>query len=177
MPGLRARTLALRNAGWTLAAIGEPLGAPRSTVRSWEHHPDSMRKPSPDNEQPLPTPPGIRPDPFMSEDPRTSHTHRHTHHSTHGSRVPTPRVRALSLDVPEDDQARIAHLAPLARRVRGGTPLSSPYRQAKRELNDLLRYYADRKVPVQRLAELAGVTYRAMKVRLDEDPTPHAPAV
>jgi len=96
--------------------------------------------------------------------------------SSHASHA---RVRALALDVPEHDQRRIAELAPLARRVRGGTPADSPYREAKRELNDLLTSYHERNVPVQRLAELAGVTYRAMKVRLDEHvpAAEHAPAV
>jgi hypothetical protein len=160
MPALRSRTRALREAGWTLRAIGEPLGAPRSTVRSWENHPDAEKPHSTilDNQPPLPTPPGIRPAPFISSSSSNSHAHTAAY----------AKVRALPLDVPEHDQQRIAQLAPLARRVRGGTPPSSPYRQAKQELNDLLAYYADRRVPVQRLAELAGVTYRAMKVRLDE---------
>lgn len=92
-------------------------------------------------------------------------------------------MRALSIDVPADDQARIANLAPLARRVRGGTPVDSPYRDAKRELNALLAHYDERGVPTQRLAELAGVSYRAIRVRLDEaalsraSSTAHAPAV
>lgn len=158
MPALRYRTRQLREAGWTLASIGAPLGAPRSTVRSWENHPDAATfRPEFSNHPPLPTPPGIRPAPFMS--PPSAHTH---------TPKQKPRVRALPVDVPEDDQRRIAQLAPLARRVRGGTPPSSPYRQARHELNELLAHYADRNVPVQRLAELAGVTYRAMKVRLEE---------
>lgn len=169
MPCLRIRTRQLRDAGWTLSAIGEPLGAPRSTVRSWENHPDakkSFEEVSCGNLMQTiepPHPPGIRPAPFISED----HHHR-------------PKVRSLPIDVPEHDQLRIQRLAPLARRVRGGTPKDSPYRAAKQELNDLLLAYHERNVPVQRLADLAGVTYRAMKVRLDEHAkrsAPHAVAV
>lgn len=36
LTGLRQRVLALRRAGWTLRAIGEPLDAGRSTARMWE---------------------------------------------------------------------------------------------------------------------------------------------
>src|SRR5688572_33258205 len=36
LPALRGRVKALREAGWSLAAIGAPLGANRSTTRMWE---------------------------------------------------------------------------------------------------------------------------------------------
>lgn len=162
MRALRVRTRCLRDAGWTLASIGAPVNAPRSTVRSWENHPDAQDlKHIAENQPPLPTPPGLRPAPSFSEDS--------DHHAA------KPRVRALAIDVPQADQDRIRQLAPLARRVRGGTPPSSPYRQAKHDLNTLLLMYADRGVPVQRLATLAGVTYRAMKVRLEEHRKETAP--
>lgn len=157
MRALRVRTRCLRDAGWTLSSIGAPINAPRSTVRSWENHPDAeQQKHIAENQPPLPTPPGLRPAPSFSPDD--------TEHRSHSR----PRVRAFAIDVPEHDADRIRQLAPLARRVRGGTPPSSPYRQAKHDLNTLLLMYADRGVPVQRLASLAGVTYRAMKVRLEE---------
>jgi len=35
LPQLKARCYCLYQAGWTLSAIGEPLGRARSTVRSW----------------------------------------------------------------------------------------------------------------------------------------------
>jgi len=155
MSCLRSRVRQLRDAGWTLRAIGEPVNAPRPTVRSWENHADASKPSSCEQEgnlPPLPTPPGIRPAFSFPEHPATPH----------------PRVRALPIDVPEVDRGKIANLAPLARRVRGGTPQNSAYRQAKEELNELLAHYDAKGVPTQRLAELAGVTYRAMKIRLEE---------
>lgn len=141
-----------RQGGWTLQAIGSALGAPRSTVRSWENHPDATQAPDQYQQSaaaafPLPHPPNLRPSPSSS---------------------PSLRVRALSPDVPVPDRDRIACLAPLARKVRAGTSPSAPSRQAKRELDALLTLYHSRGVPTQRLASLAGVTYRAMSVRLRE---------
>jgi hypothetical protein len=155
LPALRSRVQSLREQGWTLNAIGSPLEARRSTVRSWEHHPDTAPSdaaapPIP----PLPSPPNLRPAPPLS------------------SSVPTT-IRALRPDVPAPDQDRIRQLAPLARKVRGGTPPNSPFRDAKAQLDALLLQYHARGVSVQRLADLAGVSYRAMKVRLD---TAHARA-
>lgn len=142
---LRQRVRLLRAAGWTLRAIGEPLSAPRSTVRSWELAPTP---PSPAlSARPVPRPPGTRPAPPSP--------------GTHP-------VRAIRPDVPAGDALRIQQLALLARKVRGGTPASSPYRAAKAELALILSLYRDRGVSVQRLATLAGVSYRAMKVRLDD---------
>lgn len=155
LPALRARVRALRAQGWTLASIGAPLEARRSTVRSWERHPapsqDSQLSASP----PLPSPPLLRPTP--------------SHASSR-----SPHVRALRPDVPIPDQLQISSLAPLARKVRGGTPPNSPYREAKAELNTLLAKYYARGVPVQRLADITGVSYRAMKVRLDQVARSHA---
>lgn len=156
LPALRSRVQALRAQGWTLNAIGSPLEARRSTVRSWEHHPDVS---PPDSSSPaipeLPAPPNLRPAPTLSySGPFSTAPHY-------------PAVRALRPDVPTHDQERIRQLAPLARKVRGGTPPNSPFREAKSELDALLLAYHARGVSVQRLATLSGVSYRAMKVRLD----------
>lgn len=146
LPNLRRRVAALRQHGWTLRAIGAPLHANRATVRSWETHPDAQSASSSPSSPPLPAPPNLRPAPLAT----------------------TPlRIRALTPDVPLADQARIRNLAPLARKVRGGTPPSSPASQAKQQLDELVSSYASRGVPIQRLAELAGVSYRAMSVRID----------
>lgn len=142
LPALRGRVRLLRQHGWTLDSIGAALDSPRSTVRSWELHPSF----SPSTHPSAPSPPPPRPSP----PPHTPHA-----------------IRALAPDVPPDDASRIATLAPLARRVRGGTPPSSPYRLAREELNTLLvHHHHERAVPVARLARIAGVSYRAMKVRL-----------
>lgn len=150
LPALRHRVSSLRANGWTLRAIGEAFSPPvrRSTVRSWETHPASSPSSSP--APPLPAPPSVRPSPSL---PAPAHA---------------PQTRALPIDPPLAVQERIRALAPLARRVRGGTPPASPFRQAKDELDALVAAAHARGTPVQRLAEIAGVSYRAMKVRIDE---------
>jgi hypothetical protein len=154
LPALRGYVRLLREAGWTLEAIGVPLDAPRSTVSSWERHPHHV---------PLLNFP-VPPSPPSRSSPRYAPV----------SPPPNLHTRALPVDVPPDDAARIADLAPLARRCRGGTPPTSPLRAAADELDALVLRHRDRGVPVQRLADLAGVTYRAMKVRLDRASHPHS---
>lgn len=148
LDSLRCRVKMLRVAGWTLRAIGTPLGARRSTVRVWEMHAEPQRGCEQFLENPVPVPANLRPAP-------------------HSTTKRSPSVRALRPDVPSSDADVISRLAPLARKVRGGTPPDSPSRQAKAEFDKLVYRYYLRGVPVQRLASLAGVTYRAMKVRLE----------
>lgn len=161
LPLLRARTQSLRAAGWTLTSIGQSFSPPvgRSTVHSWAAPlnplgpadlPRLLALP-PVPEPPLRTTPSLPPSPSLP-------------------------VRALSPDVPADDAARIAHLAPQARRVRHTTPLTSPLRAASAELDTLLLRYRDLGVPVARLASLAGVTYRALALRLARAEHPSATA-
>lgn len=141
LPQLRARVRALRARGWTLQAIGAPLAARRSTVRSWEMHP---RADLPDPILPSPPdPPSLPPRPIP-----TIHTNRPVHSPT------------------AHQAERIRTLAPIARRARAGTPLSSRLAQARAELNELVLTLYNQGVPVSALAELAGVTYRAMSVRI-----------
>lgn len=152
LPVLRHRVRALRARGWTLQSIGEPLQARRSTVRSWEFHP------SPSSPLHLPPPPDPPP---PSRSPSTTHSS-----PTHSHPTPSPA-----------DAARIALLAPRARRARAGTPASSPLALARDELNSLVLSLYNDGVPISTLAHLAGVTYRAMSVRVrnaqqqQEEPT------
>lgn len=146
LPALRARVSSLRARGWTLAAIGAPLGANRSTVRSWEHHPHAI--PNPDLPPPPdPDPPPLPPRIYTSHPSSPAHTHP----------LPTP-----------DQAARVTHLAPLARRARAGTPPSSNLARARDELNALVLDLHLQGVPTSYLADLAGVTYRAMSVRISQ---------
>lgn len=151
LPALRARVRALRARGWTLQSIGEPLGARRSTVRSWELHP----RPDPPNSPLLPSPP----DP-PTLPPRPPHTSSPTSFPPNS---PSPR-----------DSLRIQQLAPVARRARAGTPPSSRLFQARHELNQLVLSLYNSGVPVSTLAGLAGVTYRAMSVRIKTAAEEHA---
>ena len=140
LDGLRSRVLALRQAGWTLAAIGEPLGAGRSTVRLWE---TKARASGLDDwaEHGVPSPP-----------PRPS---------------AAPRVARLRPDVPEGERARLRELAESARVVRGGTPADSPHRRDAEELDQLIEGYLRRQVAATRIAEHMGVTHRAVRARME----------
>lgn len=139
LPRLRARVRTLRARGWTLASIGLPLRARRSTVRSWELHPAPSPPAASSHLPPPPDPPLL------------------LAHSPHPSPHPVPSP---------DQQLRIQALAPLARRARAGTPPSSNLARARDELNSLVLRLYDEGVPISTLAQLAGVTYRAMSVRV-----------
>jgi len=139
LPALRARVRALRARGWTLESIGTPLGARRSTVRSWEFHSHAVPDPH------LPPPPSPPP-------PTSAHP---------------PPPYPPTIPAPTATQAeRIRALAPKARRARAGTPPSSSLAQARDELNELVTTLYNQGVPISHLAHLAGVTYRAMSVRI-----------
>lgn len=135
LPELRQRILALRMKEWPLRAIGEPLAAPRSTVRMWEKGADPA--------QPVP------------EVPECQRAER-----SRGERV----VR-LRIDVPELERDELRRLAEAARRVRGRTPKASPDRLAADRLDHLIEKYMARDVPVKRIAEHMGVTPRAVTAR------------
>jgi len=135
LPALRQRVLALRNAKWPLRAIGDPLGAPRSTVRMWEQAAD------PNGELPV-----------VAECPRAE-------------RERGERTVRLRMDVPPDERDKLRDLATAARQVRGRTPKDAPARIAANELDELIQQYIDRNVPVKRIAEHMGVTPRAVTAR------------
>ena len=75
-------------------------------------------------------------------------------------KVPSP---GISLD----DQLRIARLSPLARRYRARAAENSSSSLANRELTLLTGILYSRGVTVSELARASGVTYRAMKRRVD----------
>ena len=139
LPALRGRVKALRNANWSLAAIGAPLGANRSTTRMWElgAKPEDVTTAS---NVPVPTGP-----------------------------VKTRAVKLVRLypDVPDGERPELARLADSARRVRGWTPADSQARKDALELERLLEVYVNRGVPLKRIAEHLGVTHRAIAARLE----------
>ncbi len=77
------------------------------------------------------------------------------------------KVIRLRPDVPEEERPYLIELAQQARSVNRWTPQDAPERRASQELNELLRKYADRGVPVRTLADRLGVTYRAVVARLE----------
>jgi hypothetical protein len=71
------------------------------------------------------------------------------------------------VEIPTSDQKRILELTQQASMVRGRTPQDSPYRQAARELEDLLFHYKELDVSYKRLSEIAQVSRRAIAQRLE----------
>lgn len=142
LPALRARVSLLRDAGWSLAAVGAPLGANRSTTRMWQTSakPEDVKRCVKQYGKPDAAPP----------------------------RRSAAKVVRLYPDVPEADRAKLVKLAESARRVRGWTPQDAQERKDADSFEKLLRkYHEDRGVPMKRLAEHIGVTHRAIAARLE----------
>ena len=142
--GLHARVRALYEAGWSLSSIGDAFSPPRArtTVRSWVN-----ADTSPVEALPLvPAPPPA---------------------SVSGSQPVPSRARALAPGIPEHARQRISALAPVALRYRARTNPNSSIGQAHAELTALCRELHEHGVPIRALARAAGVTYRAMAMRVN----------
>jgi hypothetical protein len=128
---LKARCYNLFEAGWTLSAIGTPLGKGRSTVRSW-----------------------VTSGPYPTQD------------------VPQPEDRSYVPKKPKNPGLppatinAIQELAPLARKYRSRLPQNHPSTIANQDLTSLCTLLHESGVPLQELADAAGVTYRAMYRRV-----------
>lgn len=162
----RARVRDLYRAGWSLSSLAEAFDPPkaRTSIRSWL----TALSPSPD--LPLPVPPSS-PSSLMSSSSASSSTidTAESFTSTHRPPAPTRDYRQVdpsSSVISAEERARIAELAPLARRYRAGTPRLGPLGVANDELTELVKKLYDRGAPVRELAEAASVTYRAMARRL-----------
>lgn len=141
LPQLRARVALLRDAGWSLAAVGKPLGANRSTTRMWQ----TSAKP---------------------EDVNAS-VKLHGAPDTAPPRRNTTKVVRLYPDVPETERDELIRLATSARRIRGWTAVDSKERRDAAEFERRIREYKKRGVPVKRIAEHIGVTHHAIAARLE----------
>ena len=130
----------LNDAGWTLQSIADAFSPPRrrSTIRSW------VIKDTPECKfiTAPPTPPQPKPK--------------------------SRRKRPKSPGIPHDEQLRIARLSPLARRFRARTNPSSTSFTANQELTNIAGLLYNKGVTVSELARASGVTYRAMKRRVDK---------
>lgn len=86
--------------------------------------------------------------------------------------VPTPEDRTYipkkpqNPGIPQADRQRIEYLAPIARRYRSKLAESHAATLANRELTELCITLHESGVPLQDLADAAGVTYRAMYRRV-----------
>ena len=138
---LFARAKMLYTAGWTLRAIGEAFEPPRarSTVRYWIN-------------SPLPI-------------------------ASAWSDLPTAPVPTLATSLPKNlkprrdlttvEAARIAELAPSARKYRATMKPGHRSARANRELTELCaRLHHEDRVTIGDLAQAAGVSYRAMARRV-----------
>lgn len=157
----RARVRDLYRAGWSLSSLAEAFDPPkaRTSIRSWL----TVLSPSPD--LPLPVPPSS-PSSSLSSASSSS-----TIDTAESFTPPAPtrdyrQVDPSSSVISAEERARIAELAPLARRYRAGTPRLGPLGVANDELTELVKKLYDRGAPVRELAEAASVTYRAMARRL-----------
>lgn len=138
---LYARARMLYHAGWTLRSIGDALTPPRarSTVRYWINSP----LPIASAHTALPTAP-----------------------------VPTLATSATSNLKPRrplttTESARIATLAPSARRYRATMKPGHASAKANRELTELcVKLHHEDRVTIRDLADAAGVSYRAMARRV-----------
>ena len=130
----------LNDAGWTLQSIANAFDPPRrrSTVRSW------VIKDTPECEFVTATPAPPQP------------------------KAKSRRKRPRSPGIPHDEQLRIARLSPLARRFRARTNPSSTSFTANQELTNIAGLLYNKGVTVSELARASGVTYRAMKRRVDK---------
>lgn len=130
---LKARCKALYEAGWTLSAIGDPLGKQRSTIRLWVNSVESsavgVQIPQPVDKTYVP------------------------------KKTPSPGISAV-------ERARIAELAPLARKYRSKLPDTHASTRANYELTAMCMDLYARHVTIQELADAADVTYRAMYRRI-----------
>jgi hypothetical protein len=77
------------------------------------------------------------------------------------------RQRPKSPGIPHDEQLVIARLSPLARRYRSRTSPKSTSFTANTELTNIAGQLYLKGVTVSELARASGVTYRAMKRRVD----------
>lgn len=137
LPALRQYVLALRTARWPLRAIGDPLDAPRSTVRMWEK--------------------GANPEAPLPDVPECVRAQRDR----------GERVANLRMDVPPADRGVLRELAEEARNVRAKTPSTAPPRVAADRLDLLISEYISHEVPVKRIADHMGVTPRAVAARYE----------
>ena len=141
LPALRQYVLALRKARWPLRAIGDPLDAPRSTVRLWEK--------------------GADPQALLPDVPECIRAQRDR----------GERVANLRMDVPPDDREVLRELATEARLVRAKTPKTAPARVAADKLDLMISDYISHEVPVKRIADHMGVTPRAVAARYERHRT------
>lgn len=146
---LIVRVHALYHAGWPLQSIGDSLvpSRQRSTIRSWVLRVDEQASKHEVNVE-LPVPPKLETPPIPLPIDKSA----------------TPKSDNLA--IPDDLQAQIKQLAPIARTYRSRMSSTSAAAVANSRLKDICRRLYESGASVKDLADSAGVTYRAMYKRL-----------
>lgn len=141
-----SRLRALWEAGWSLNSLGQSLrpARPKTTIHFWVRRAESEKQ--------------IRAIPAPQKKSLATET---------PTKKP-PRLRPVSPGVPQDMKPKLRELSELARRYRSRTPASSPFAQANEELTTIALTLRSMGVPTAKIAEAAGVSYRAMAKRLSK---------
>lgn len=149
---LRARIRALREAGWTFAAIADAWTPPkqRSSIRALSQQPTKSPLPI------VPSPPSSSSSSHLAAAEKSRSRH------SRARRFYSPSSPKIS----HDDTRTIARLAPLARRYRARANPNGAYAQANEELTQLCISLYRSGASVIELAAAANVTYRAMARRI-----------
>lgn len=145
-PDFEARLRALWGNGWSLAILGDSLKPrrPKTTIHFWVKRAENQKQ-----FRTLPSPP---PKSLTTEAPTKK----------------APRVRSKSPNVPPSMKPRLRELATLAKRYRARSTSDSPFAQANRDLTATAVTLRSMGVPTAKIAEAAGVSYRAMARRLSK---------
>ena len=145
-PDMEARLRALWESGWSLAILGDSLKPrrPKTTIHFWVKRAENQKQ-----FRQIPPPP---PKSLTSAAPTKK----------------APRLRTVSPNVPPDMKPRLKELSALAKRYRARTTSDSPFAQANRDLTAMATALRAMGVPTAKIAEAAGVSYRAMARRLSK---------
>lgn len=145
-PDFESRLRALWETGWSLSILGNSVSPkrPKTTIHFWVKRAENQKQ-----FRQLPPPP---PKSLTSAAPTKK----------------APRLRTVSPNVPPDMKPRLKELATLAKRYRARTTSDSPFAQANRDLTAMATALRAMGVPTAKIADAAGVSYRAMARRLSK---------
>lgn len=141
-----AYLLDLRDAGWPLRAIAEPLNVSRAAVMSWQKKANALHLTRDFN-------PNRTDIPAL---PMTAHAQPY-------------QAKKIVPDIPKKDLPELIQLHRQAKKVTRWTPEDHPNRIASRKLEERILFYTNqRKVPVASIANHLGVTRRAIAQRIEK---------
>lgn len=149
---LKLRLVMLFSAGWSLTALGEALTPtrPRATVHYWIR--TTPTGPLSDKRNPI----VARPVPSPSYPSSTAIS----------SLTPSASIRSVSPSVPEQFVTLLPRLALEARRYRSRMSPNSRFATANRQFTEICKELHALGVPSQKIADIAGVSYRAIARRV-----------